>query len=179
MAGYLLSITDESGSDRISELIPHDYVDGPNHGKRESGGFLYDKRVDAGGLEAQLEELQDRFNRYTSERYKALAEEFHRKGHRRVYVIDRSTAYDPRMDFVFSEKTALQAVRFRHFMEDCRRIMGDAEELETLIEQERQAVLDYLERMHQDILRSFDPRVLRFRKKRKIILADGVLKDLL
>lgn len=179
LAGYLLSFIDESGSGKISELIPHEYVDGPNHGKREAGGFLYDKRIDAGGLEAQLEELQHRFHRYASERHQALADEFDRKGQRRVYLIDRSSACDPQMDFVFSDQTALQAVRFRHFMKDCRKIMGDAKELEILIEQERQAASDYLERMHQDILHNFDPRILKFRKKRKVILADGALKDLL
>jgi hypothetical protein len=40
-------------------------------------------------------------------------------------------------------------------------------------------VLTYLETMHQDILRNLDPRVRRFRRKRKIILADGPWKDLL
>lgn len=179
MSGYLLGIIDESGSDKITELIPHEYVDGPDHGKREGGGFLYEKRIDAGGLEEQLEELQDQFSRYTSERYKALAEEFDREASRRVYLIDKSRGHDPQMDFVFSDKTALQAVRFRHFTEDCRRIMGDAEELETLTEQESQAVSDYLERKHQDILRNFDSRVRKFRRKRKIILADRALKDLL
>ncbi|MBN1101801.1 MAG: hypothetical protein JXL84_00155 [Deltaproteobacteria bacterium] len=179
MAGYLLGILDESGSDKISELIPHEYVDGPDHGKREGGGFLYDKRINGGGLEAQLEELRDRFHRYTTERHNALGEEFDKEGKRRVYLIDRSNAHDPQMDFVFSDKTALQAVRFRHFMEDCRKIMGDAIELETLIEQERQRLLEYLENAHQDILHNFDPKVLKFRKKRKIILADRALKDLL
>jgi hypothetical protein len=83
------------------------------------------------------------------------------------------------MDFIFSDKTALKAVRFRHFMKDCREILGDSQELETLIEQERHTVLAYLERMHQDILRNFDPKVRKFRKKRKVILADGALRDLL
>jgi len=94
-------------------------------------------------------------------------------------LLDFETLYDPQMDFIFSDKTALQAVRFRHFMKDCREIMGDAQELDTLVEQERHAIFDYLERMHQDILHNFDPKVIRFRKKRKVILADEALKDLL
>jgi hypothetical protein len=179
MAGYLLSIIDDSGFDKVSELIPHEYVDGPDHGKREGKGFLYDMRIDAGGLEAHLEELQDRFHRYMTERYNELADDFDREAHRRVYLIDRSRAHDPQMDFIFSDKTALQAVRFRHFMKDCRMIMGDSQELETHIEHERQTVSAYLERMHRDILHDFDPRVRRFRKKRKVIVADGALKDLL
>jgi len=81
------------------------------------------------------------------------------------------------MDFVFSDKTALQAVRFRHFMKDCRKIMGDAEKLDSTIDEERQAVLNFLEQIHQDILNNFDPKIVKFRKKRKIILADAALKD--
>jgi len=126
-----------------------------------------------------LGELQDRFHRFTRERYNELAEEFDGKAQRRVYLIDRSKDHDPQMDFIFSDKTALQAVRFRHFMNDCRETMGDAQELHVLIEQERRAIFDYLERMHQDILHNFDPKVIRFRKKRKVILADEALKDLL
>jgi hypothetical protein len=179
MAGYLLGIINDAGSDKISELIPHQYVDGPNHGKREGKGFLYDKRIDAGGLEAQLEELHGRFHRYTRERYNELAEDFDGKAQKRVYLIDRSKDHDAQMGFIFSDKTALQAVRFRHFMKDCREIMGDAQELDILVEQERHAIFDYLERVHRDILQNFDPRVRRFRKKRKVILADEALKDLL
>ena len=178
MAGSVLSAIEDLGFDRISELIPHEYVAGPDHGKREGNGFLYDRRIEAGGLEAQLEELQNRFHHYTSKRYNALADAFDRKGLRRVYLIERSTAHEPHMDFVFSDKTALQAVRFRHFMKDCRKIMGDAEELDSTIDKERQAVLHFLEQIHQDILNNFDPKVVKFRKKRKIILADAALKEL-
>jgi len=64
-------------------------------------------------------------------------------------------------------------------MKDCREIIGDAQELHVLIEQERRAILHYLEMMHQDILHTFDPKVRRFCKKRKVILADEALKDLL
>ena len=79
-------------------------------------------------------------------------------------MADRGKAHDPQMVFVFSDKTALQAVQFRDFTEDWRKIMGGVDESETLIEQERQRVWDYLERMHQDILHNFDLRILRFRK---------------
>ena len=62
-------------------------------------------------------------------------------------------------------------------MKDCREIMGDVEEVKMLVELERQRALDYLERMYQDILHNFDPRVVKFRKRRKIILANDALKD--
>jgi len=65
------------------------------------------------------------------------------------------------MDFVFSDATALDAVRFRHFVRDCRCIAGDPAEVDNLIEQEKHLALDFL------------------RRKRKIILANEKLKDLL
>ena len=71
---------DEAGFERIDELIPCQYVNGPNHGKREGDGYVYDKRLDAGGLEGQLQALRD-----------------------------RSRDNEPQMDFVFSDATALDA----------------------------------------------------------------------
>lgn len=177
-AGHLYGMLDERGVDKILELIPHDYIDGPEHGKREGKGTIWDLRVDAGGLEAQLKELQDRYYRYIAARQEALSQVFDAKSQQQVYQIDKSRQDNPQMNFVFTDKTALQAVRFRHFMRDCRAIRGDSRELEALIEQERQNALVYLERNYQDILDNFDPKVVKFRKKHKIVLADGALDDL-
>lgn len=177
-AGYLYGMLDGLGLDKIQEQIPYEYVDGPEHGKRDGKGTIWDLKLDAGGMEAQLQELQDRYYRYTMERQEALSREFDEKAQKRVYLIERSHGNEPYMDFVFTDKTALQAVRFRHFMSDCRNLLGDSRELEALVQQERRAALDFLEAMHQDILHNFDPKVVKFRKKRKIVVADGALKDL-
>jgi hypothetical protein len=181
-AGYLVDALDGLGFDRIQSLIPHEYVNGPNHGKWEGKGFLYDKRIDAHGLEGQLEELQRRFYDYMNKRHEDLLNLFDKTAQERVYLldrIDRSHPDDPRMDFVFSDKTTLDAVRFRHFMSDCRLLAGDNRELETQLDHERRAALAFLEESHRDITEHFDPTVVALRKKRKIILADGKLKDLL
>lgn len=178
-AGYLCGMVDEWGSDKIGELIPYDFVDGPDHGKRENKGTLWDMRVDAGGMEAQLEELQDRYRHYMAARHEALSQAFDEKAQKQVYLIDLSRKDDPHMNFVFTDKTALQAVRFRHFMHDCRAIAGDSRDLETLARQERQSAQAFLERNYRDILDNFDPKVVKLRKKRKIVVADGALKDLL
>ena len=83
------------------------------------------------------------------------------------------------MTFIFSDKTALQAVRFRHFMGDCRPLVVDRAELDVIISRERQALDAYLESTCRDILTNFDHKVAPFRKKNKIIIADGALNDLL
>lgn len=178
-AGYITSIVDDFGVDRIQSLIPHKYVDGAHHGKREGNGFLYDKRIDAKGLEGQLDELQHRYYEYLHKRNETLLDLFDKTAQNCVYMQDRSREEEPRMDFVFSDKAALDSIRFRHFMSDCRLVVGDNGELETRLDQERRSALAFLDDAHRDIIENFDPTVVAMRKKRKIILADSKLKDLL
>ncbi|PPD43752.1 MAG: hypothetical protein CTY16_12490 [Methylobacter sp.] len=179
LAGYVLSKLEEFGYDKINVLIPHEYVEGKNHGKREGQGSLFDMRIDAGGLEPQLEELKDRYYRYLSTRFESLLDSYHANAPKRVYQIDENQETEPHRDFIFTDISALQAVRFRHFMQDCNAIQGDPEELKPLIEQEYQEAVGFLEHVHQDIMANFDPKVVKLRKKMKVIIADAAAKDLL
>ncbi|MEQ1559262.1 MAG: hypothetical protein ABL933_10065 [Methyloglobulus sp.] len=179
LAGYVNSKLEEFGFDKINEMIPHQYVDGKNHGKREGQGFIFAMRVDAGGLEAQLDELTERYYRYLSSRSEAILSDFDAKAPKRVYQVDVSREVEPHIDFIFTDTTALQAVRFRLFVKDCQAIKGDTEELEELIDKECQAAIGFLEQSHQDILTNFDPKVVKFRKKMKVVLTDAAAKDLL
>lgn len=178
-AGHLVDVLDELGFDRIQSFIPHEYVDGPHHGKREGKGFIYDKRINANGLERHLEELQRRYYAYINKRHEDLLDLFDKTAPKCVYLRYRNREDDPHMDFVFSDKTALDAVQFRYFISDCRLLSGDIRELETQLNHERRVALAFLEELHRDIMDHFDPTVVTLRQKRKIILADGKLKDLL
>jgi hypothetical protein len=178
-AGYVYSHLDEFGQQKVSALIPHRYVNAKDHGKREGKGTIFSQRLEAGGKEAQAEELQRRFWDYLSQRYDALLTEFHGQARKAVYMEDKSRPHDPHMNFIFSGKTALQAVSFRRFMRDCRPLVVDRAELDVIITHERQALDAYLESTCRDILTNFDPKVAPFRKKNKIIIADGALHDLL
>ena len=179
MASYVHSKLEEFGFDKINGLIPHEYIEGKNHGKREGQGSLFDMRIDAGGLEPQLEELKDRYYRYLSQRLESLLDVYHASAHKHVYQIDGNQESEPHRDFIFTDITAMQAVRFRHFMQDCNTIQGDPEELKRLIEQEYQEAVGFLEHAHQDIMANFDPKVVKLRKKMKVIIADAAAKDLL
>ncbi|MDF0668768.1 MAG: hypothetical protein P0119_22175 [Nitrospira sp.] len=178
-AGYVYSRIKEFGQEKVSTLIPHRYVNAKDHGKREGKGTIFSQRIDADGKEAQAEELQRRFWDYLSQRYDALCTEFNGEARKAVYMEDLSRHNDPHMTFIFSDKTALQAVRFRHFMRDCRPLAADRAELDAVINRERQALDTYLESTCLDILTNFDPKVAPFRKKNKIIIADGALNELL
>jgi hypothetical protein len=178
-AGYLYSLIDELGFEVMEELIPHRYVVGKHHGKREGSGFRWDQRIEAGGKEAQLEELRERYWQYTLARYETLQEEFDSAAATQIFFQETSQGHDPSIHVIFSDKTALQAVRLRQFLRDCRSKSGDPQELTRWVDQEQRSARSYLEHAYQDIARHFDLKVIRLRKKRKILLSDQAAKDLL
>ncbi|HEB56144.1 MAG TPA: hypothetical protein ENI98_07540 [Gammaproteobacteria bacterium] len=179
LAARLSDVIDEAGTERINELIPHDYIEGKNHGKQEQQGTLLDLQVDAAGRELQLDELQHRFYKYMYARYQHLLERFDKESKQRVYIQHVEQDCEPHINFVFSDKSAFDAVRFRYFHQDCEHIAGDIVELDALAKQEQKETVKFLDKNYCDILDNYDPSVIRLRKKRKIILADCVLDDLL
>ncbi|MDF0675565.1 MAG: hypothetical protein P0120_14680 [Nitrospira sp.] len=178
-AGYVYSHIDEFGQEKFASLIPHRYVKAKDHGKREGQGTIFSQRIDAEGKEPQAEELQRRLWDYLSTRFDALLTEFDGHARKAVYLEDVSRQHDPHMNFIFSDKTALQAVRFRHFMSDCRPLVADRAELDAVISREHQTLDAYMDSTCWDIFANFTPNVAPFRKKRKIIIADGALNDVL
>ncbi len=177
VAGYVNGKLEDFGFDQINKLIPHDYVEGKNHRKKEDQGRLYDMEVDAGGLEGQLEELQNRYYNYIQSRYEAIQNDYDSKTSKQVYLVDSSSDIEPSMNFIFTDKAALQVVRFRHFVADCQAIKGNIDELENLVAAECEATQLFLQDSYQNILANFDPQVVKFPKKRKIIIADGIAYD--
>ncbi|GMQ88475.1 MAG: hypothetical protein BMS9Abin08_1725 [Gammaproteobacteria bacterium] len=179
LAARLRDVMDETGTERINELIPHDYIEGKNHGKQERQGTVFDLQVDAAGKEPQLDELQHRYYKYMHARYEHLLDQFDKASKQRVYIQRIEPHREPHINFVFSDKSAFDAVRFRHFHQDCEHIAEDIIELDTLAKQEQKETVKFLDKNYCDILDNYDPSVIRLRKKRKIILADSVLDDLL
>jgi hypothetical protein len=178
LARHLSDTLDETGSAQIETLIPHRYVEGKNHGKREQGGTVWDFRVDAGGMEPQLEELRHRYYEYLRQCHVRLLERFDEEAKQRVYIECTTRGLEPHIEFVFSDKGALDAVRFRHFFSDCRGIAGDLAEFVQVTEQEQQAATEFLQAQYRDIQQNFDPSVVPLRKKRKIVLTNGALDGL-
>lgn len=136
-AGYLRSQIEEAGYQQMQKLIPHHHVDGERHGRRTKTGTIWDQRIDAGGMEGQLQELRSHFWSYLDARYAELRQEFDSSAATAVWMIDRSTPEENRVHFVFSDKTALQHVRLRHFVHDCRSRHLDVAMLEDATERER------------------------------------------
>lgn len=57
-AWHLYATMQEAAANEVQRLLPHSYVAGPDDAKVERGLIRWDSRVQAGGQEALLEELQ-------------------------------------------------------------------------------------------------------------------------
>ncbi len=99
-SGYIYSKLDEYGQDYIKELIPHEYVQGKNHGVPDKEGFLWDYKPDAGGFERQLEELKYRFWDYTKNALERLEKEFDKVPLQQVLIFDEGNPSESQ--FIFS-----------------------------------------------------------------------------
>jgi len=181
LATHLTDEIEEACNEIIEQLIPHKYVDGKDNGKPVSsegkGGFLWDMKLDAGGQEAQLDELKSRWHSYLQERWLALSK-INIENPATVYIQDKNWDNDPHRFFIFNNESALKEIRWRHFLSDCKPLMGNYSMVTSQLKQEVNNVKGFITENHQDIQTNFDPNVIKFRKKRKIIMTAGALDDL-
>jgi hypothetical protein len=177
-AGYIYGELQGAGSEILDALIPHKYVHGKDHGKKETGGFLHDMKIDAAGKEEQLDELRRRMWEYENNRYDELQNIWHEEALGQAYQIHVSQDGDENTYYIFSDKTALQAVRFRFFMTDFRKIEAEPTLLQERVRVEQKRLQNYLEEQLADIEENYDPKITKFRKKRKIIMSTQALDDL-
>lgn len=177
-ADFIKQAIHEQSDTIIDTLIPHEYKEGKNHGKEEKGGFLWDLKLDAGGLEPQLEELQTRSYQYQEQLWLNLSQQFQRQP-AVIYARKNFNEGENYIDYLFANEATLKKIRWRHFLVDCKPLLSDFSIVDDRIKQESEKARQYIEQQHQDILQNFDPKVVKLRKKRKVIIAPGALDDLL
>ena len=177
LATFALDEIKSVGDETIRRLIPHEFVDGKNHGKQEKGGYRWDVKIDAGGQEAQLDELRSRFLDYQKERWLTLSEESVRRAPA-VYAHDEDWDDDPHRTYVFANGETLKQIRWRHFSTDCKSLIAHSSAIEMLLADEIARSNTWLAENLQDIHDNFDPTVVKMRRKRKIIMSATALDDL-
>lgn len=166
LAGYLIEHIENKGHDIIQTLIPHEYVDGKDHGRPEKGGYLWDMQIDGAGLEKQLEELQSRWHQYTQQRWLELSQAF-TEVDPAVYMEDIKQNGERHRNFIFNNATALKQIRWRHFLVDCKVIKADYAEIAGMEQQELAKAESRLRQAHADIMENFDPDVIKLRKRER------------
>lgn len=178
LAGYLTDVLDDKASDAIQSLIPHQYVDGKQHGKPEKGGFLWDIELKANGQEKQLKELKHRWQLYLQQRWLKLSQA-QCQCSPAVYFRDEDSEGEKRRDFIFNNEAALKQIRWQHFLADCNTLQSDLSSIAELEVQELEKAWQWLQHTHQDIISNFDPKVVKLRKKYKVVMAPEALDELL
>jgi hypothetical protein len=181
VAGYLYCQLDEYGNDYMEKLIPHEFTHGKDHGKAEGPGYRFDLRIEAKGLESQLDELKHRFWRHISEVHERLMDEFDEKSEKHVFILNQSQVDDPSHHFLFTDKEILKRIHFKTFMRCCRAAeQTDHAFFFRKLEEEKQLLTKYLDKQYKDIMENFDPKIVRLRKKHKVIFhKDSGLDELL
>lgn len=168
--GYIYSRLCEASRTSLMTLIPHRYVRGKNHGKVEGRYRRWDMHLDAHGQNGVLEELRRRVRRYEKSRFDALLTQWDAARRLGVYFVDNPKPLDADLHVAFSDKVTLQSVRFRSFVQDCHSIELPSRELEEAVSEERKQLAHFIAEQHADVLRSSDPKVVRFREKRRILV---------
>lgn len=177
LATYFADAIESAGNDLIDQLSPHEYVEGEDNGKAESGGVRYDMKLDAAGLEGQLDELRSRWYRYQSERWIDLSKRFSQLPPA-VYIADENKDDGPDRSFIFNNAAILRKVRWRHFLSDCRPYVAELSSFDGQLAQEIERATAWLKANHHEIMNNFDPTVVKLRRKRRIVFLPDALEDL-
>lgn len=180
-AAHINSEVDEFGHDYIEKLIPYEFKPGKNHGKKKGSGYLYDMKVDAGGLEEELKELKHRLWSRLQGMLELHQIEFSRVSRQQVFIINTSRKDEPEHHFIFTDKNILSRIGLKTFMADCRKAeQVDHSILMGGIEKEKELIRLFLDEQHADIMSNFNNKVIKLTKKRRIILhKDSGLEELL
>lgn len=158
--------------DWIDEQLPHDYVPGPNHGKRQGeAGSLWDMQLAAGGKEVWVDAIRD-----FSYKYQSRVFDEHPNLGNVVFTRDTSTEFDPHIDYVFGNVDVLKEITFRNFVNDCESVKGEINHLIEFRDRKIDEFLCALENELERIKREVPLNVVRLRKRTKIIMADGALE---
>ncbi len=178
LAGYVIDQAEDKGSDIIRILIPHEFVEGKNHGKTEKSGVVWDMQIDADGQEKQLDELKSRWHQYTQQRWVELSQALLHTDPA-VYMVDIDQHGEQHRNFIFNNETALKQIRWRHFLADCEQIKADFANVTDMEKQELVQAESWLRGMHKNIIENFNPDVIRLRKIRKVVVAPGAFDVLM
>jgi len=165
------------GSDYIAQLIPNKRVESADHDKEAEGGFLWDMESDAGGLEEPLAELEERWYPYLYQMLLDLKESQVNMAPA-IYIRDGEPDEDPHRTFIYTNFDALKQVRWKHFLSDCESIMGDFSMVDEMIEDETKKAKVFLDKQYQEVMANFDPKVVKLRQKKKIVMSSNARNDL-
>lgn len=158
---------EEFGFDWIDKAIPHEYVPGPENGKKTEDGTVWDFHVDAKGLEGWYEQIKDFSYKWLNNRFKEVT-----YLNDVVYMLDTTNdEIDPSMDIVFGSMDILKKITFKNFIKDSENVSGDNSELLKLKNDSLKEFEQALENALVEIKKT-SPNVIKLKKKMKVVMTD-------
>jgi hypothetical protein len=170
-AGYVFSQLCDASSALLKNCIPYRYVAGKHHGRVEGKYRRWHMRIDANGQEAIVEELLWRIRTYEQERFDTLLTRWDAASRSCVYFVEDHSASEARPHIIFSDKEALERVRFRSFISDCRAIESPSRALEEAVDEEKALLARFIHAEHAELIRTYDPKIVRMREKYRMALS--------
>lgn len=96
-----------------------------------------------------------------------------------VYLVKKFSAYGgPSIDFIVNNSQAARKISFNHFLKDCKALEKPTSGLDALVEQEVRKQKLFIGEAYKDICNNFDPTIVKFKKKNKVIFSTEALSDL-
>ena len=92
-----------------------------------------------------------------------------------VYRIENDMDEGSNQLFMFNHSEALKQVRWRSFLADCELLKAECSIVTELQEREITKVRLFLDENYHDIMENFDPKVVKFKKKMKVIVESEIL----
>lgn len=80
------------------------------------------------------------------------------------------------LNFIFSDKSAMANIRLRYFLRDFRSLECGVAKLEALQQREADRINTFAHEQHADIMRNFNPRISKLKKRRKILMHKDALR---
>ena len=139
--GFIAAALERVGWDLLMELVPFEYIEGPNHGVPAGEGLVsLDLRLGAQGLEALYRALSEAIFYLEQKRREEMQAEKFDDREIAVWVINDSDWFsDAEPNYtriVFASSEAMSRVRTTSLLADCAEIAGEMAELRAIFNKE-------------------------------------------
>ena len=178
IASYLISKIEDTWINAVYEVIPNKLVPGSNHGKKKSGGYQWDMKIDANGKEPVYNELQQRCFQYEESRYNELKSEFHNieDDEPSVFFVRPEDTLHAQfhLDIVVKNVEAAKKIHFNNFFDSCNALRKDEMILNDLVAREVLRVQTFVQKQFEDISNNAQPNIVTLNKNSSVIVAEGI-----
>tara|TARA_R110000850_G_scaffold111258_2_gene224754 strand:- start:1415 stop:2470 length:1056 start_codon:yes stop_codon:yes gene_type:complete len=178
LSHYLIDKLSEHASDKVDQLIPHHFVEGPDNDKKVEGGYLYDYRLDANGLEQQLDELKSRYRDYLGELKAQLDDAFDEDSECAVYLQESDIETEHHLNVIIKNAHTAKFITFKNYLQDCQQFLKTNEQIECLYQIELKKLDNFINDNYHDVMENLDTKIILLKQKTKIILSPDAIEDM-